>query len=88
MHIKLLSVAIAATILTGCGTLAGGGADGEEIKATESYIASSSGGVVGVSNGCLHSSKFDDETKIGSCEGEDDGAGDNCLLYTSPSPRD
>ena len=65
MHIKLLSVAIAATILTGCGTLAGGGADGDAVKATESYIANSSGGIVGVSNGCLHSSKFSSDTEIG-----------------------
>jgi len=74
MHIKLLSVAITATILTGCGTLAGGGAsEGEAVQATKSYIASSTGSVVGLSgDGCLHSSSFDDETMIGSCEGKGD----------------
>lgn len=74
MHIKLLSVAITATILTGCGTLAGGGAsEGEAVQATKSYIASSTGSVVGLSgDGCLHSSSFDDENMIGSCEGKGD----------------
>ena len=80
MHIKLLSIAFATAILTGCGTLSGGGDDSGAIEATESYIASSSGGVVGLNDGCLHSSSFSDDSSIGSCEG--------CLLYTSPSPRD
>lgn len=70
MHIKLLSVAMAAAILTGCGTMAGGGAsEGEAREATKSYVASSTGTVVQAANGCLHTSSFDDESSIGSCEG-------------------
>ncbi len=84
MHIKLLSVAITATILTGCGTLAGGGADGDALKATESYIANSSGGVVGVADGCLHSSSFSEDTEIGSCEGKED-AGDKVAAAPAPA---
>ncbi len=73
MHIKLLSVAMAAAILTGCGTLAGGGASSDEaMKATKSYVASSVGSVVGLSgDGCLRTSKYDDDTMIGSCEGKE-----------------
>ena len=74
MHIKLLSVAITATILTGCGTLGGGVAESEAIQATESYVASSAGSVIGVSDGCLHTSRFSEETEIGSCEGKEEVA--------------
>ncbi len=71
MHIKLLSVAMAAAILTGCGTLAGGGSN-ETREATASYVASSSGSVITAGDGCLHSSAFDAEASIGSCEGEEE----------------
>ena len=73
MHIKLLSVAMAAAILTGCGTLAGGGASGEAREATNSYVASSTGKVVGLaSDGCLRTSSF--ESAVGGCDGaEADG---------------
>jgi len=73
MHTKLLSVAMAAAILTGCGTFAGGGgaSDGEGMKATKSHVASSSGTIVGLSgDGCLRSSYFDSE--VGSCGGDGD----------------
>ncbi len=73
MHIKLLSVAMAAAILTGCGTMAGGGAsEGEAREATKSYVASSTGKVVQSAKGCLHSSYFDDESSIASCEGKEE----------------
>jgi len=71
MHIKLLSVAAAATILAGCGTLAGGGgsSEGDVVEATASYVASSTGSIVGSSDGCLYSSNRSDDTLINSCEG-------------------
>ncbi len=86
MHIKLLSVAIAATILTGCGTLGGGAADSGEKDATESYVANSGGKVIGVTNGCLHTSRFSEDTEIGSCEGKGDGAGDKVAAAPAPAP--
>ncbi len=70
MHIKLLSVAMAAAILSGCGTVAGV-SEGDAVEATESYVASSTGSIVGSADGCLRTSKFGDETSIGSCEGEE-----------------
>ena len=82
MHTKLLFVAMAAAILSGCGTLGATGDGGPD--ATASYIGSAAGKVVkSGSGGCLHSSGFSDESAIASCEGEKP-----CLLYTSPSPRD
>ena len=69
MHTKLLFVAMAAAILSGCGTLGATGDGGPD--ATASYIGSAAGKVVkSGSGGCLHSSGFSDESAIASCEGE------------------
>ena len=91
MHTKLLFVAMAAAILSGCGTLGATGDGGPD--ATASYIGSAAGKVVKSGSGsCLHSSGFSDESAIASCEGEKPAekvaAAPPCLLYTSPSPRD
>ena len=69
MHTKLLFVAMAAAILSGCGTLGATGDGGPD--ATASYIGSAAGKVVkNGSGGCLHSAGFSDESAIASCEGE------------------
>ena len=69
MHTKLLFVAMAAAILSGCGTLGATGDGGPD--ATASYVGSAAGKVVkNGSGGCLHSAGFSDESAIASCEGE------------------
>ena len=93
MHIKLLSVAVGAALLTGCGTLSGDGSS----EGSSGFVVGSDGKSILIGGeDCLRNSSYDDE----SCGG-DDGASAAakasekteekvvaCLLYTSPSPRD
>ena len=89
MQTRLLSVAIAAALLTGCGTLSGGSSS-EAIEATSSYIADSSGNVVSHGGGCARSSGWSKDSASAACEGGEEQVAEKaaeplpaCLLYTS-----
>lgn len=73
MQTKLLSVAIAAALLTGCGTLSGGSSS-EAIEATSSYIADARGNVVAHGDGCTRSSGWAKDSATAACEGGEEMA--------------
>jgi len=72
MQTKLLSVAIAAALLTG-GTLSGGSSS-EAIEATSSYIADARGNVVAHGDGCTRSSGWAKDSATAACEGGEEMA--------------
>ena len=67
MHTKLLSVALAATILSGCGTVT----SKEEVKSTQSYVGTAAGNVLGSGGGHCLNTGIHGEDLVGACEGEE-----------------
>jgi len=71
MQIKLLSVAVTAALLTGCGTFTG--TVEEPIEATAGYVATGDGNVVlSAAGDCMHSSGWAEGNQIPVCEGIED----------------
>lgn len=75
MQTKLLSVAIAAALLTGCGTLSGGSTS-EAIEATPGYIADARGNVVTAGGKCTRSSGWSKDNASTACEGGEEEMAD------------
>ncbi len=88
MQIKLLSVAVTAALLSGCGTFAGGNSSAEDqLEATSGYLADSSGNVIANGSGdCTRSSKWSEDTQIPVCEGIEDAASDKEEEKTEEAP--
>jgi outer membrane protein OmpA-like peptidoglycan-associated protein len=89
MQTKLLSVAIAAALLTGCGTISGGSTS-EGIEATPSYLADARGNVVAHKDGCTRSSEWSKDTASAACEGGEEekmaDKGEEAEVQTAVAP--
>ena len=83
MQTKLLSVAIGAALLTGCGTLSGGHSE-EHHEATSAYISDSSGNAVAHGGGCLRSSGWSKDSASAGCEGEEEKVAEKAPVAPEP----
>ena len=84
MHTKLLSVALAATILSGCGTVT----SKEEVKSTQSYVGTAAGNVLGSGGGHCLNTGIHGEDLVGACEGEEKVAEKVAEAVEDPSDFD
>ena len=73
MQKRLLTVAVSAAFLGGCGTLSSGGGNQPvegDIESTAGYLADASGNVVkSGTGGCVHNGSYGEDNLINACEG-------------------